>query len=356
MTSSSLNRRFAGKPRRALALIATLIATTFAGHSALAQEKTELLVYSALEADQVKAYKAAFEKDYPNIDVKFVRDSTGVITAKLLAEKANPQADVVWGVAATSLLVLDKEGLLLPYAPKGLAAVKPLMRDPRNPPTWVGMDTYASAICFNTVEGEKKKMAVPKSWADLVKPEYKGQITMPHPASSGTGYLMVAGWLQSMGEAKGWAYMDALHQNIGIYGHSGSKPCRQAAAGEFAVGLSFEYRANKTKKDGAPIDIVLPSEGLGWDMEATSIMKNTKKLEAAKALADWAVTKQANELYSANFAIVALPGIASKLEFLPTETELEKKLVKVDFNWAAANRERILAEWSKRYEGKVEPK
>ena len=74
---------------------------------------------------------------------------------------------------------------------------------------------------------------------------------------------MVSAWLQMFGEEKGWAYMDALHQNIAAYTHSGSKPCRQAGAGEYAIGLSFEYRANKTKKDGAPIDIVLPEGGPG---------------------------------------------------------------------------------------------
>jgi iron(III) transport system substrate-binding protein len=314
--------------------------------------KTELLVYSALEADQIKAYEAAFEKDHPAIDLRFVRDSTGIMTAKLLAEKANPQADVVWGLAATSLMLLDREKMLMPYAPKGLSAIKASMRDPRATPTWVGMDVWSSAICFNTVEAGKKSIPKPTSWADLTKPAYKGHLTMPHPASSGTGYLMVAAWLQMMGEAKGWTYMDALHQNMGSYSHSGSKPCRQAGAGEFALGLSFEYRANKTKKDGAPIDIVLPSEGLGWDMEATAIMTGTKKADAAKALADWAVTRKANELYAQNFAVVALPGVQEKLEFI--DGDLEKQLIKNDFDWAAANRERILAEWSKRYEGKAE--
>lgn len=320
--------------------------------SVLAQGKTELLVYSALEADQIKAYKEAFEKDQPGIELKFVRDSTGIVTAKLLAEKANPQADVVWGLAATSLMLLDKDKALMPYAPKGLENIKRNMRDPRAQPTWVGMDVWSSAICFNTVEAGKKSLPKPAAWADLTKPEYKGQITMPHPASSGTGYLMVAAWLQMMGEQKGWAYMDALHQNIGAYSHSGSKPCRQAGAGEYALGLSFEYRANKTKRDGAPIDIVLPAEGLGWDMEATAILASTKKPEAAKALADWAVTRKANELYAANFAVVALPGVQEKLEFI--NTDIEKQLIKNDFEWAASNRERILAEWSKRYEGKAE--
>jgi len=329
-----------------------LIAAAALPLAALAQGKTELLVYTALEADQIKAYQEAFEKDNPNIALKFVRDSTGIVTAKLLAEKANPQADVVWGLAATSLMLLDKEGMLMPYAPKGLEQVKASMRDPRNPPTWVGMDVWSSAICFNTVEAGKKSLPKPTSWEDLTKPVYRGHLTMPHPASSGTGYLMVSAWLQMMGEQKGWAFMDALHQNMGVYTHSGSKPCRQAGAGEYPVGLSFEYRAIKTKKDGAPIDIVLPKEGLGWDMEATAILKTTRKPEAAKALADWAVSRKANELYAANFAIVALPGVQQKLDFI--EGDIEKMLAKNDFAWAAQNRDRILAEWTKRYEGKAE--
>jgi len=333
--------------RIATALVGLTIATS-------AYAKTDLLVYTALEADQIKEYEAAFEAAYPDIDLSFVRDSTGVVTAKLLAEKANPHADVVMGLAATSLMLLQKEGMLMPYAPKGLAEVKASMRDPAETPSWVGMDVWASALCFNTAEGEAKELTKPASWADLTKPEYKGQIVMPNPASSGTGYLMVSAWLQMMGEEKGWAYMDALNENMGVYTHSGSKPCRQAGAGEYTIGLSFEYRANKTKADGAPIDIVLPSEGLGWDMEATAIMSTTKNVEAAKALADWAVTKEANELYAKNYAIVALPDVAKKLENI--DADIESLLIKNDFTWAAENRDRILKEWSKRYDSKSEPK
>ncbi|HEX9302362.1 MAG TPA: extracellular solute-binding protein, partial [Casimicrobiaceae bacterium] len=101
-------------------------------------QKTELLVYTALETDQIKAYEEAFKKANPNIDVKWVRDSTGVITAKLLAEKANPQADLVVGVSASSLAVFANEGMLQPYAPKGLDKISPQYRDSRNPPEWVG--------------------------------------------------------------------------------------------------------------------------------------------------------------------------------------------------------------------------
>ena len=91
-------------------LAAALVAVSAA---ALAQ-KTQLTVYTALETDQLKAYQEAFNKVEPNIEVKWVRDSTGVITAKLLAEKGNPQADVIWGVAASSLALFDQQGMLHP--------------------------------------------------------------------------------------------------------------------------------------------------------------------------------------------------------------------------------------------------
>jgi iron(III) transport system substrate-binding protein len=314
----------------------------------------ELTVYTALEADQLKAYKDAFEAKNPGITINWVRDSTGVVTAKLLAEKAAPVADVVMGLAATSLMLLDKEGMLQGYAPNGLEAIPANYRDSATLPKWVGMDVWSSALCFNTVEAETAKLPKPTSWEDLSKPEYKGRIVMPNPASSGTGYLMVSAWLQMMGEEKGWAFMDRLHQNIATYTHSGSKPCKQAAAGEYVIGLSFEYRANKSKKDGAPIDVVLPSDGLGWDMEASGIMATTAKLDDAKKLMDWSVSKEANELYAQNYAIVAMPGVAKPLEYVPSN--IESMLIKNDFNWAAANRDRILAEWTKRYDNKSEPK
>ena len=111
------------------------------GYAAVASAE-DLLVYTAIEADQLQAYKEAFEKDHPDVTINWVRDSTGIVTAKLLAEKGNPQADVVWGLAATSLKLLDSEGVLMPYAPAGLDRINPKFRDPRDEPTWVGMDVW----------------------------------------------------------------------------------------------------------------------------------------------------------------------------------------------------------------------
>ncbi|MEP7138066.1 MAG: putative 2-aminoethylphosphonate ABC transporter substrate-binding protein, partial [Caldimonas sp.] len=281
-----------------------LAATVLVASSVALAQKTQLTVYTALETDQIKAYENGFNKVNPNIELKWVRDSTGVITAKLLAEKANPQADVVMGVAASSLALLDSNGMLVGYAPINLDAIMSTYRDKKNPPHWFGMDVWGATVCFNTVEAQKKGIPKPETWKDLTKPIYKGQVVMPNPASSGTGYFDVVAWLtlwgDDNGKGGGWKYMDALHENIAQYTHSGSKPCNMAATGEYVVGISFEYRANSNKAKGAPIDLVFPKEGLGWDLEAFGIMKTTTKMDAARKLADWASSKDAMQLYGKN--------------------------------------------------------
>lgn len=334
-------------------LSSVALAAVLASGAAMAQ-KTQLTVYTALETDQLKAYQEGFNKVHPDIELTWVRDSTGIITAKILAEKAAPKADVIMGVAATSLAIFENEGMLLPYAPAGLSRIAPAYRDPKNPPSWVGMDVWGATICFNTVEAAKRGIPKPETWKDLTKPIYKGQVVMPHPASSGTGFFDVTAWLQIYGEAEGWKFMDGLHENIAQYMHSGSRPCAAAAAGEYTVGISFEYRANREKARGAPVDLVFPKEGLGWDLEATAIVKTTTKLDGAKKLQDWAISDAAMALYANNFAIVAVPALSKPLPNVPAD--YASRLVKNDFAWAAKNRDKILAEWSKRYESKAAPK
>ena len=312
---------------------------------ALAQKQT-VVVYTAIENEQIAEYMKALNKTLPNLDVKMLRLSTGDISARFMAEKDNMQADAIWGVGATNILIFKSAGLLEPYAPKGLDKIQPLFRDKANPPSWVGIDIYMSAFCVNTEVTKKNNLPMPASWLDLTKPVYKGQVVMPNPASSGTGYLSVASILQRMGEAEGWKYLDALDKNIAEYTKSGSKPCKDAAAGERAVGVSFEYVALEMKKKGSPGEMVLPKEGSGYEMEANALTKKGAKNPAAKQFLDWAASEEAMALYAKYFAAVAVAG-------MPVPEGLPKDISKVvfpnDFEWSAKNRDRILAEWQKRY-------
>jgi iron(III) transport system substrate-binding protein len=339
------------KPLRAAALAAVTLALAT---GAFAQSRTKLTVYSALENEQLAPFKAAIEKAVPEVEVEWVRDSTGVITARFLAEKDNPKADMILGLAASSMLLFEQANLLETYAPAGSEQLRPAFRDNAEPKTWTGMDAFLGVICFNTVEAKKAGITQPSSWKDLLDPKYKGQLVMPHPASSGTGYLTVAGWIQTMGADAAWKYMDSLHQNIAVYTHSGSAPCVQAAKGERIAGISLDTRAAKEKTNGAPLEVVLPTEGIGWDVEAFGIVRGTKHVAAAKKVADWAASKPANELYARWYPITAHPDVKNVPANYPANAEA--RMVKMDFNEMAKQRASILAEWSKRYEGKAAPK
>ena len=340
--------------RAAVAAAAGILAL---GVSGGASAKTELLVYTAIEADELAMFKREFEKDYPDVSIKWVRDSTGIVTAKLLAEKNNPKAEIVWGLAATSLVMLSNEGYFQGYAPKGMDKLEKKYIDSKNnPPHWVGQRAWIASVCYNTVEAAKHKLPLPLSWKDLTKPIYKGHVVMPNPNSSGTGFLDVSSWIQLMGEDNAWNFMDGLHKNIAWYTHSGSKPCKQSASGEIPIGVSFAYRGAKSKNKGAPIEIIAPSEGVGWDLESFGIVRGVSgaKLAAAKNLADWSVTKRANVIYNQEYAVVAMPGIAKPVKNFPPN--ILNQMIANDFAWAAANRTRILKEWQSRYDSKSLPK
>ena len=271
-----------------------------------------------------------------------------------MAEKDNPRADVLFAMAATSMLGMDELGMFLPYTPKGVDALDARYRDKNDPAHWTGIYGWAGAICFNTVEAEKHGLPKPARWSDLIDPVYKGHVTMPNPASSGTGFLDVSSWMQIWGEDEAWEYMDKLHQNIALYTHSGSKPCQQAASGEYTVGISWPFRGAKLKGKGAPIDIIIPEEGIGWEMQAVAIMTGAKNLADARTFIDWTVTGPAMETYAARYSVVAMPVKIKKREHFPPE--VQDRMIDNDFVWAANNKSRIVAEWRQRYDGKTEPK
>ncbi|MDR2610934.1 MAG: putative 2-aminoethylphosphonate ABC transporter substrate-binding protein [Clostridiales Family XIII bacterium] len=316
-----------------------------------------ITVYTALEDEQVTAYLAKFNETYPDIQVNPVRESTGVITAKLLAEKDNPVADVIWGTAASSLLVLDTENMLEPYTPEGVDRILPEFKSDKADPTWVGIDAWETAFIVNTVELEKLGLKVSdiKTYQDLLNPKLKGHIVMSNPNSSGTGLLTVTGLLQLYGKDTndGWDYLTKLHENVAQYVHSGSKPAKMAAAGECVVGVSFGYAGISQKQQGAPVEIIFPTDGSGWDVEANALMKKSSINPAAKTFLDWAISDDAMNLYKENYPIIAT-GQGGKYDGFSVNPV--DQLIDNDLVWVAQNRENILNEWMTKYDAKSAPK
>src|SRR4029453_5089248 len=110
--------------RRAAILGGVALAAIALSGAALAQ-KTKLTVYTAIENEQLEPFKKAFEARNSASELAWVRNSTGVMTAKLIAEKDNPRADVVWGLAASSVGLFASMGMIEPYPPSGPAALTP---------------------------------------------------------------------------------------------------------------------------------------------------------------------------------------------------------------------------------------
>ena len=328
---------------------------TSEGGSAQKADSGEITVYTALEDEQVSDYLEKFNETYPDIRVNVVRESTGIITAKLIAEKDNPQADLVWGTAASSMMVLDDMGALEPYEPEGCDRILPQFKSDKEVPTWVGIDAWETAFVVNTEELKKLGMEPEeiKSYEDLLDPRLKGQIVMSNPNSSGTGFLTVSAILQLKGKDSeaGWDYLDQLHENIAQYVHSGSKPAKMAASGECAVGISFGYAGISQRDKGAPVEVIFPEEGSGWDLEANALMKKEEINPAAYTFLDWAISDEAMDLYRVNYPIVTVENTGTYEGY---DSNPLDQLIDNDFSWAAENRENILNEWMEKYDSKSE--
>ncbi len=353
-----------------MAMAAMLVVSTLTGcvkkADAKADSKTgessadenELNIYTALEDEQVTDYLEEFKEQNPDVKINVTRDSTGIITSKLLAEKDNPTADVIWGLSATSLLVLAQNDMLDAYAPEGVDKILPQFKDTEEVPRWVGIDAWETAFIVNKEVLKSKGIdTVPKSYQDLLDPKYKGLIAMSNPASSGTGLLTVNGVLSLYGETEGWDYLDKLNDNVAVYMHSGSQPAKSTAAGEYGIGVSFGYRCIKSADEvGSEIcEAVFPSEGSGWDMEANALVKKDGEKEISRKFLDWAISENIMTKYAENYPIVAT-GTGDEIPEGYASNPLDQLIPDIDFDKAAQNRESILQEWTDRYDGKSEAK
>ncbi|MDH4249061.1 MAG: ABC transporter substrate-binding protein [Deltaproteobacteria bacterium] len=310
----------------------------------------EITAYTSLEEDEIKDYLAAASKDIPNVKVNVLRLSTGDLGARLLAEASNPKHDVIWGWALTNMADPRILAMAESYSPKGQDKLAGSFKAKDG--KWFAATGYMAAFCVNTERLKQKNLPMPAGWEDLLNPVYKGEVIMPNPASSGTGYLQISAILQQRGEENGWKYLKDLDKNMGQYIKSGSKPCKMAREGEYAIGASFEFIAMKSIEEGFPIKMVIPKEGAGYELEASALMAASKNKADAKTFLDWTLSAGALTAYAKYKGIITVAGagrppIADKAG-LPVN--VESVLYKMDFDWSSKNRSRILTQWQKELE------
>jgi iron(III) transport system substrate-binding protein len=181
--------------------------------------------------------------------------ATGEAAAQLRAEAANPKTDIWWGGTGDPFLQAAELGLLEPYRPPYLNDLYGWsVRQYAMTQNMVG-GFYTSAIGFgyNTEVLKRRKLSEPRCWSDLVKPEYKGEIEISHPATSGTAYTILAGLVQMMGEEPAFDYMKKLHRNVSNYTRSGQAQAPNVAKGEVGIGVSFIFGFEKWRLTKYPV-------------------------------------------------------------------------------------------------------
>jgi iron(III) transport system substrate-binding protein len=312
-----------------------------------AAQAASLTAYSALEEDEIAEYVAAAKKALPDIDLKVLRLSTGDLGARILAEASNPQHDVIWGWAVTNMLDPRILALLEPYKAKGADRLASSYRGADD--KWFAATGYMAAFCVNNERIKAKGLPMPKDWEDLIDPKLKGEVVMPNPVSSGTGYLQVVGILQAMGEEKGWKFLKDLDANVAQYIKSGSRPCKAARAGEFAVGTSLAFAAIQSIEEGFPITMVIPAKGAGYELEASGLMQKAPNKTDARRFLDWTLSPEAAAIYGKYKEIVTIAGVepSGSAQKAGLPKDVSKALVTIDFAKSAKEREAILARWQK---------
>ena len=306
-----------------------------------------LVVYTAYEENELKTFWEQFTKDLPDLAGKaaYIRGSTGPTMARVEAEKANPQADVIWGVFNDYLTGAATKGLLEAYAAKESQAIPARFKHPEN--MWQGVTLLTVAFAVNQKKMAELRLPPPRSWADLLDPKYKGHIVMSNPSTSGTAYLLLASHAARLGEDKMWQYYEALDRNLSQVTKSGGAPGRMAASGETPIGIALAYEVEVAKKQGAPIDVIYPTDGVAWTFEGNALVRGAKHPHNARRFLDWAVSRSAMTAYAAwRGAGITRPDI-------PVEGQrmLNMNLIDIDFVKAGnpAYKDRLVKRWLEKF-------
>jgi iron(III) transport system substrate-binding protein len=326
------------KSIRIIMLTSLAVVLGFGGTSLAADV---LHMYTALDPNEAKVYIEAFEKD-TKIKVEWVRMSAGEVLTRVRAESKNPQVGLWFGGPSTEFIAAKKEGLLAPYkSPVGAPFLKGNLKDVED--NWSGF--YFGAIGFgnNTQWFEKNKIPLPTSWQDLLKPEFKGQISIAYPYTSGTAFTTLATLIMVMGEDKAYDYWKKLDANIHHYNTSGSACITQAGLGEIGIGIAFSHDilAKGTSK-GYPIKGTFPSEGTGYEIGALGLVKGGKDVDLSKKFIDWCLSKQAQDLMKVWFRIPLNPQAEVAAGAIKAA---DVKLVNYDEEWIGNNNKRLIEKW-----------
>lgn len=323
--------------RKLLAI--SLLALLFAIVAPVTAQSGTLNVLCTPQEIWCEGMAEAFETLYPEIDVEWLRMSSGEALAKVMSENGQPTYDIWWGGPMDSFVAASNADLLEVYDSPNYANIleerAELVISPKK--DYAGVYIGSLAFITNTDFLEEVGVEAPKSYEDLLKPEFKGQIVMAHPSTSGTAYTFVSSVLQIMGEEAGWEYLKKFNDQVAMYTKSGAGGGKFVGNGEFGIVIMFSHDGVREIDDnGAPLVITFPEEGTGFEVGAQAVLKGAKNLENAKLWYDWALTAEAQELGPVyqSYQAPTVEGVE-----LSHPELLEVNLIDYDFEWSGLHKQ-----------------
>jgi iron(III) transport system substrate-binding protein len=310
----------------------------------LARAADSLKAYSIWPENYARPMLEAFEKS-TGIHVNFIRFSSGEALARLIAEKGNPQVDVLFGGPVETFTAGEAQGIFDAYTPPSAAELPKRFKSTQG--MWTAIADDPLVFMTNTKFLQEHNLKAPASWEDLLDPAYKGMLQMADARTSGTAVTRIFSILQvnNRNEDAGFAYMKKLRQNIQAYTKSGGGGTVPVGLGQAAGGIFFIVDALFTRQKGYDVQISFPKEGIGSAAECIGLVKGNKSTAAAKKLIDWATSADMQSLLApakinflpANPKVAPDPGLVTVLK--------SANIIEIDDSWAGANRKRIVDRW-----------
>jgi len=256
-------------------------------------KKESVLIYTSVEDYVIEDMNARLSEEFPdyNITVEYV--STGNHAAKLLAEGKNSECDISYDLEYSYMEQLAQENVLSDLSSFDTSIY---MDDTVVSDNYLIQCRVGGAIILNTEILSKKGLAEPTCYEDLLKPEYKGLISMANPKSSGTGYMFLKSLVNAWGEEKAFEYFDKLTPNVLQYTSSGSGPVNALLQGEAAIGFGMTSHAVTQINEGASLKVIYFDEGSPFTLYGQSMIAGKDTRECVKKVFDFLVKTYSYEL------------------------------------------------------------
>ena len=322
-----------------------LLVTAHVAHA----QSGEFNVICSAQAAWCNILAVTFERSQ-GVKVNMTLKGSGEAIAQIMAERANPKTDLWFGGTGDPHLQAAEQGLTQEYKSPMLPKLHDWAQKQAAQSGYRTVGIYSGPLGFgyNTELIAKKKLPIPKTWADLLKPEYKGEIQSANPASSGTAYTMIATLVQLMGEDKAFEYLKKLHGNIATYTRSGTGPIKAVARGEATISISFVHDGPGEKAQGFPLETITPADGTGAEIGSMSIIRGARNMEAAKRFYEWALTPSAQALGAATLQFQLPSNKETQVD--PRVPDFRKiKLINYDYAkyGQTAERRRLIQRWER---------